>query len=847
MKYFFINPNNSKTKVLHWLLLFLSLPILAYSAYSAISFPLRDLLILGSAILVAGIVNQYQLRFPKSQIVLPVSNFFAFWGIFWLGTAGGILLAACGSAVNNYPGKKDNGRGVFGMVSDIFATGVSAFVFFFVFDRSLIAAVTTDGLEANTARVIILGTLLMAGVHLLVKLLLTFLFEHFENNLAGVQMLGKQSLRSAAGGGVIAMAVILICILFSHFGVEFGLVIAPLVILANLAYRIHVKRLEQKTKEISDASRIHLATVEALATAIDARDQVGHGHVRRTQIYAVGLGEFMGLSEGEINALRTGALLHDIGKLAIPDHILNKPGELTPAELEKTKIHPAIGASLLEKVGFDYPVAKTVKHHHEKWDGTGYPEQLKRDEIPLTARILSIADAYDTLRGARPYRAAIQRDQAIRIIQDETGTRFDPTVTRMFLKNLNLFESEIEQQGLSYEGDLGADLARQENSGQSFVEQIKLANREVFTLYELAREFASSVDVDETMQMFTKKVSEFVPFKTCVVYLLDDDKKFATSMHVDGANKDTLASHRVRIGQGATGYVLKTGKKVLNVDPDIDFYVSQIELTGQYSTMACVPLIENDEMIGVVSIYSSELSKYGEEHIRLLETISRIAAEAIGKSLQHDEAKAHAMTDPLTGLPNARSLQLQFEKELARASRGGSSFQLLMLDLDGFKAVNDSFGHKTGDEMLKAIGQVIRGQLRDYDFLARYGGDEFVALVPDTNAQAVLDLCGRIEHAVGKFSLKIDDQRSAAVGVSLGASGYPRDGETFDHMIVAADKAMYERKTRRKKAVSAPAESPVEMPWAVFEGFAAEYDEKSCDDSFIVELNESHVVSTAIN
>jgi diguanylate cyclase (GGDEF)-like protein/putative nucleotidyltransferase with HDIG domain len=581
---------------------------------------------------------------------------------------------------------------------------------------------------------------------------------------------------------------------------QFGPTTAFLIIAAGMiaiaGYNLFFKDPQHRTKQLLEAGRVHLATVEALATAIDARDQVGKGHVRRTQIYAVGLGNIMGLAADDINALRTGALLHDIGKLAVPDHILNKPGSLTPAELEKTKIHSLVGASILEKVGFDYPVVPTVKYHHECWDGSGYPDGLKADEIPLTARILTVADAFDTLRGARPYRSAMTRQEARRILKDETGTRFDPSIVRTFMIHLPALEAEIDAAGLSYRdseiNDIGIDT-------HSYVEQIKLANREVFSLYELAREFSSSLNLNETLDMFAAKIGEFVPYDTCIVYLLDETRRTATAAHVDGHSAEVLISRRIKVGQGATGFALDTIKTVENVDPALDFVYSQSELAGQYLTLAAVPLTADDKLIGAVTIYSRELEHYGQENIRLLETISRIASDAIGKSLTHDEAKAHAMTDPMTGLPNARSLQIHFEKEVARAGRSNTSFQLLMLDLDGFKAVNDSFGHKVGDKMLAQIGRVIREQLRDYDFLARYGGDEFVALIPETTSIDVSDLCHRIEHAVGHFSLQVSEHKFASVGVSLGASGYSKDGDTFDQLIVAADRAMYECKKNRKE------------------------------------------------
>jgi diguanylate cyclase (GGDEF)-like protein/putative nucleotidyltransferase with HDIG domain len=624
-------------------------------------------------------------------------------------------------------------------------------------------------------------------------------------------------------------------VLVAQLGVVGFVAVIPLAAIAAAAYRMHISLLAEKTREVTVASRIHLATVEALATAIDARDQVGIGHVRRTQIYAVGMGRLLGLGEKDIDALHTAALLHDIGKLAIPDHILNKPGRLTPAEMEKTKIHAEVGALILEKVGFDSPVIPTIKYHHEAWNGKGYPDGLAKEQIPLTARILSVADAFDTLRGPRPYRPAVPREKSRQIIQSEAGTRFDPSIVDLLLRNLASLEKEIEAQGLSYAASGEVEL---ESGQRNYVEQIKLANREVFNLYELAREFSSAVDLQKTLEMFAGKVGAFVPLDTCALYLLDTAKRTATASHVEGKNASMLLDRTLKVGQGATGFALKEQRIVQNVEPDLDFQYSQTELTQLYTTMASVPLIADNELIGAVTIYSQSLPSYGEEHIRLLETISRIAADAIGKSLKHDEATTHALTDPMTGLHNARSLGRQFDKEVARASRNGASFQVLMMDLDGFKAVNDTYGHKAGDQMLREISKVIREQLREYDFLARYGGDEFVALIPETEPGDVADLCDRIEASVRAFKLDVGEGKFASVGVSLGASGYPQAGETFDQMIIAADKVMYGRKVARKRLAGQPKPRPdLTLPSDLI-------SRSLSSDNLIVELDESHVLAT---
>ncbi len=176
-----------------------------------------------------------------------------------------------------------------------------------------------------------------------------------------------------------------------------GLLGLPLVAAAFWTYKFHLRRVGARTRKDEEVSRLHLAIVEALATAIDAKDQTTHFHVRRVQIYAAGLGKLFNLSELELAALNAGALLHDVGKLAVPDHILNKPGALTPAEFEKTKVHTVIGAEILARVDFPFPVVPIVKHHHERWDGRGYPDGLQGQQIPITARIMSVVDCFDSV------------------------------------------------------------------------------------------------------------------------------------------------------------------------------------------------------------------------------------------------------------------------------------------------------------------------------------------------------------------------------------------------------------------------------------------------------------------
>lgn len=842
-----IPDDNRKSKALWYIMLPATLIALGFAGYQARSFSILQFLVLGVSLIIALIVNQHQITIPHIRKSFSVKELVMFWGAIWLGAAGGVLIAAGVSAGKIIFSKNKRNSKYFYAFASVTSIFLASNVFYLILNYfgGFSGKIVAD--QQINYGWLFLAAVVMVGIYYLTVIIFKAISPKADSNYPLIENKTDKYLWN----GIIYLCILLFTFLlhFSllEFGLTFGLVILFAALVGHSAYRLFLAKLEQKTKEIVESSRIHLATVEALATAIDARDQVGIGHVRRTQVYAVGIGEMLCLSEAEIQALRAGALLHDIGKLAVPDHILNKPGRLTAAEMEKMKIHSSVGASILEKVGFSYPVVPTVKYHHEMWDGGGYPEGLKGNNIPLTARILTVADAYDALRGMRSYRDAVSREDARKFLINGAGKQFDPKIVDVFLRHLSRFEEKIEAEGLSYSFDMQNEMFHiaGNDKNQGYVQQIKRANREVFTLYELARVFSSSLNLQDTLSLFVGKIGELVPFDTCVIYLLNEVGDEATAFYVEGKNQEIIKNKKVKVGQGATGFVLKKHQPICHINPGLDFSFDKLKFDEEYSAMISLPLLANEKLLGAVSLYSCELASYGEEHLRLLETVSRIASDAIGKTIHHAETETKALTDPMTGLPNARSLQMQFEKEVARANRATNSFQVLMLDLDGFKAVNDTFGHKVGDEMLRGIAKVMLGQLRDYDFLARYAGDEFAAIIPETEAESVRDLCYRLEKAVCEFTLPVGDGRFARVGISIGAASYPQNGSTLDQMIVAADKAMYSVKAKHKQKqlldgqlVKKSAQSEPQHNVPV---------EKVLDDNFIVELDETHVISSAIN
>ncbi|HSP63469.1 MAG TPA: diguanylate cyclase [Pyrinomonadaceae bacterium] len=608
-----------------------------------------------------------------------------------------------------------------------------------------------------------------------------------------------------------------------------GLLGLPLVASGFWIYKFYLKRARAKTRKGEEVDRLHLAIIEALATAIDAKDQTTHFHVRRVQVYAAGVGKLFNLSEPELAALNAGALLHDVGKLAVPDHILNKPGPLTPAEFEKTKVHTVIGAEILGRVDFPFPVVPIVKGHHERWDGFGYPDGLKGEQIPITARIMSVVDCFDSVREDRPFRSGMTRELAIDLLRRGSGTQFDPAVVDLFIEHLPRLEAETAARGLA-EPKLTSnpdnsieptdyDVARaRENAPVTAYDQIRNAHREVYALYEIARTFGSSLEIESTLSVLVDKVGHIVPFDTCVVYLYDELKGFANAALAVGLNADALRGRCVAPGEGVTGFALANRRAVNRLHPSLDCVNLKLPAERNYCSMASLPLSKDDQLLGALSVYSTTLTDYSDDHIRLLETVTRLASDALANAMNHARAESNALTDSLTGLPNARSLHVRFEEEVARSERTGKPFQVIMLDLDHFKLVNDTFGHKIGDRMLREVASLIHRQLREYDFLARYAGDEFVAIVPGLEGPQVDELRERIEAVVSAFALHVSAETRARVGISVGAAIFGVDGETLDHLLIAADQAMYRAKSAHKTRPARLATHPAGTPEGAAKG-----------------------------
>jgi diguanylate cyclase (GGDEF)-like protein/putative nucleotidyltransferase with HDIG domain len=209
------------------------------------------------------------------------------------------------------------------------------------------------------------------------------------------------------------------------------LVVVPILYLCYYSYQVYIRSLENEKKHSAEMGDLFNSTLSTLALAIDAKDKNTHGHIQRVQKYSRAMAEAMKLDEVTTKAIATAALLHDIGKLAIPEYILSKRGPLTPEEMRKMRMHPQLGADIISNIKFPYPVSDSIIAHHERFDGNGYPKGLKGEEIPLGARILAVADAFDAYTSEH-MGSEETLERAIESVREGAGTFFDPEIVKVW-------------------------------------------------------------------------------------------------------------------------------------------------------------------------------------------------------------------------------------------------------------------------------------------------------------------------------------------------------------------------------------------------------------------------------
>ncbi len=597
-------------------------------------------------------------------------------------------------------------------------------------------------------------------------------------------------------------------------GFSFTLALLPLLYAVYRSCKVYFEKMDQERSHAQNMAALHLRTIEALAMAIEAKDECTHEHLRRVQVYSLELGRQLGLPEEEMHALQAASILHDVGKLAVPDYIISKPGKLTPEEFDKMKIHTIVGADILEQVAFPYAVAPIVRSHHEKWDGTGYPDGLVGEQIPIGARILSAVDCLDALASDRQYRRALPLDEAMNYVAGLSGRSFDPKVIEILQQHYREFEqlaqntpfntTRLRKDLVVSRGD-APDAGYEKNQApavssgdaKAHATSVVSSRRGMQAIIDLAQDAGAALRPEELLSIAAERLKSIVPYDCIAVYVRQGD--MLKARYVTGENSRTFASLEIPVGEGLSGWVAENGKPIVNGNPSVEpGYLNGTGRLNALNSALSIPLrAGGDHVTGALSLYRADKDAYTKEHLRILLSISDKLGRLVEMALKlGPQQEAHH--DELTGLPNADSLYSRFQRELARCEQQGKTLALLACDLDGFKQVNDRYGHISGDELLKRVATILQNNCRASDYVARAGGDEFMVVF--TGADAT-ELNGRVEALdwkVREAGRELFGDES--IGLSVGLACYPENGTDVDSLLAYAEQDMERSKQLRRSA-----------------------------------------------
>jgi diguanylate cyclase (GGDEF)-like protein/putative nucleotidyltransferase with HDIG domain len=622
-----------------------------------------------------------------------------------------------------------------------------------------------------------------------------------------------------------AAAVGLVGIVNQQAGWQTSLLVLPLIYWVYRSYRLYLGRLEAEKdrveiekRHVEEIASLNMRTIEALALAIEAKDHTTHTHLQRVRTYAVEIAKEIGLAPDEVEALRAAALLHDIGKLAVPEHIINKPGKLTPEEFEKMKVHPLVGAEILDRVAFPYPVAPIVRSHHERWDGSGYPAGLSGEEIPIGARILAVVDCLDALASHRQYRPAIPLDQAMGKVKEKAGTWFDPKLVEILEQRYRTLEGIAQsheagfipsgfskelrvQRGLAPATgfEKGAENLQPESD---FLTSIASARQEAQAMFELSQDLGNSLSLSETLSVLSMRLRKLILYDSIAVFV--NRNGWLLPELVSGENFRVLSSLKIRVGEGLCGWVAENCKPILNGNPQVEAgYVADPDKYATLSSALAVPLEGLNGVVGVLAMYHCSPDAFTPDHLRILLAVASKVALSVENALKYQQAESSATTDFLTGLPNARSLFVHLAQEVARCSRTKTSLAVMVCDIDGLKKINDSFGHLEGDKLLREFSIRLKDACRGYDYVARMGGDEFVITAPGLTSEAALEKAVRLNQAAVEAGRHTCGRE--VITLSVGTAFCPENGYDVEALLAEADRRMYSvKQTHHAEAAARP-------------------------------------------
>ncbi len=575
-------------------------------------------------------------------------------------------------------------------------------------------------------------------------------------------------------------------------------------------YRFHISKYEQAQTHISDLSRLYLQTVETLAAAVDAKDRYTHGHIRRVQAFATELAKFAGITdESELMAIQTGALLHDIGKIAIPEYILNKPTVLTDSEYSKMRLHPVVGSNMLKNIEFPFAVVPMVRSHHERWDGNGYPDGLRGEQIPAGARVLAIVDCYDALTTDRPYRSPMQRQELIEFFHAESGKSYDPTLVKTLIANMDHIDA-IGKAAVDAADIWGmAENVEAGNSSRPLqkVQPINTygkalaGNNELqshlFSAFEFARANIQCLTPRDVFAFMGRKLEELVSFDAAAFYLADLERGVVVAEHVLGNGGSDLSGLSLPLEKKLTGWVASNNQSLCNLPPFPDFLGCAVRPIFEISAIA--PMNRNGIVWGAISLYRKAKTKFSEEEFRRLEVIACQTALALSNCNAKDDLGS--LVDPGTGLPNGYHLHLLFDQLVVDAQKFDYTFALIVFRLDDRK-VRRRWGFTSGEEAIRAMANLLKKEFRENDLLVRYASDEFFVIVPRIERNRAEGLKSRIQEESTRIRIPARSGMHVNIPLEAGIAIFPEDGLDLDALAAVAHWHLHRETTVQMSATS---------------------------------------------
>jgi putative nucleotidyltransferase with HDIG domain len=399
-------------------------------------------------------------------------------------------------------------------------------------------------------------------------------------------------------------------------------IIVPLLLISYLTHRTSLGRIEDSKRHVEQLGDLYLSTIETLAMAVDAKDQITHGHIRRVQVYALELAKLLGVKdEGQLKAIEAAALLHDMGKLAIPEHILNKPGKLTTPEFEKMKLHAAIGADLLSAVKFPYPMVPIVRHHHEQWNGKGYPAGIAGTDIPLGARILSVVDCFDALTSDRPYRPRLNTQEAFATVIQGRGSLYDPLIVDAFVKSYPQIAPAAMRAGEEATGLITVS-THSDQTAPGPLHQIRVNATETSLLEMYRKRVAAAKTPAEALAAAAQCLRQVTAANVFAFYRYDKNLDVLTCEHAVGDRQGLLDGLTIGVGTRVTGWSAATRRASINADASLDLANVSEFFDPPLRSVLCTPVTDSDHLLGVLTAYSNKSQAFSETHTYAFEQIA---------------------------------------------------------------------------------------------------------------------------------------------------------------------------------------------------------------------------------